>query len=88
MNGQMEDLRVNVPIKIILDIIKSVQIIICGGSFIVQHLLHFLFLLRLIAKELADKLTNSQRIVPIQLRNINYPFVHANCDEAGKYVFT
>ncbi len=88
LNGQKEDLRVNVPIKIILDIIKTMQIIIYGRSFIGQHLARLLLLLRIIAKELANELKNSQKIVPAKLQNIQYQFVHVNLDEAVTYVFT
>ena len=47
-----------------------------------------LSLFRLVAKELADELTNSQRIVPAKLNNIQFPFVYANLNKAVKDVFT
>lgn len=45
-------------------------------------------LFRLFAKGLADELTNSQRIVPAKMLNIQFQFVHANLNEAVKYLFT
>lgn len=45
-------------------------------------------LFRLFAKELADELTNSQRVIPAKLKNIQFQFVHGNLDEALNDVFT
>jgi uncharacterized protein len=45
-------------------------------------------LFRLVAKELADELTNSQRIVPAKLHDLQYRFVYGNLKEALKDVFT
>lgn len=39
-------------------------------------------------KELADELTNSQKVFPAKLQNIQFSFVHGNLDEALKAVFT
>lgn len=46
------------------------------------------FLFRLFAKELADELTNSQRIVPAKLHDIQFRFVYGNLKEALKDVFS
>jgi uncharacterized protein (TIGR01777 family) len=43
---------------------------------------------RLFAKELADELTNSQRILPIKLQNIQFRFFHGNLNEALKAILT
>jgi hypothetical protein len=45
-------------------------------------------LFRLVAKELADELTNSQRIVPAKLQDMQFRFVYGNLKEALKDVFT
>jgi len=45
-------------------------------------------LFRLFAKELADELTNSQRIVPAKLQDMQFRFVYGNLKEALKDVFT
>ena len=45
-------------------------------------------LFRLVAKELAAELTNSQRIVPAKLQKISFRFVHNNLNEALKDVFS
>lgn len=44
-------------------------------------------LFRLVAKELADELTNSQKTVPAKLRNIRFNFVHVHLEDALKDVF-
>ena len=46
------------------------------------------FLFRLVAKELANELTNSQRIVPAKLHNMQFRFFYGNIKEALKDVFT
>jgi hypothetical protein len=45
-------------------------------------------LFRLFAKELAEELTNSQRVIPAKLNNIKFRFLHGNLDGALKDVFT
>ena len=45
-------------------------------------------LFRLVAKELANELTNSQRIVPAKLQEMRFRFVYGNLKEALKDVFT
>jgi uncharacterized protein (TIGR01777 family) len=45
-------------------------------------------LFRLVAKELAAELTNSQRIVPAKLQKISFCFVYNNLNEALKDVFS
>ena len=45
-------------------------------------------LFRLFAKELADELTNSQRIVPAKLQNTQFRFVYGNLKEALHDVFS
>jgi uncharacterized protein len=47
-----------------------------------------LSLFRFFAKELADELTNSQRIVPARLHDMQFRFVYGNLKEALKDVFT
>jgi uncharacterized protein len=45
-------------------------------------------LFRILAKELADELTNSQRVIPAKLNNIQFQFVHGTLNEALNDVFT
>jgi len=45
-------------------------------------------LFRLFAKELADELTNSQKMVPAKLRKMKFQFVRGELNEALKDVFT
>jgi NAD dependent epimerase/dehydratase family enzyme len=45
-------------------------------------------LFRLFAKELADELTNSQRIMPAKLHDMQFRFVYGNLKEALKDVFS
>ena len=45
-------------------------------------------LFRLFAKELADELTNSQKMVPAKLREMKFQFVRGDLNEALKDVFT
>lgn len=46
-----------------------------------------IFLFKLFAKELADELTNSQRVVPAKLNNIKFEFTYRTLKEALKDVF-
>jgi NAD dependent epimerase/dehydratase family enzyme len=48
----------------------------------------FLSIFLLITKELANELTNSQRIVPAKLQDMWFRFVYGNLKEALKDVFT
>lgn len=45
-------------------------------------------LFKLFAKELADELTNSQRIVPAKLQKIKFHFLYGNLNDALKDVFS
>jgi uncharacterized protein (TIGR01777 family) len=45
-------------------------------------------LFRFFAKELADELSNSQRMVPAKLQEMKFQFVHGNLNEALKDIFT
>jgi NAD dependent epimerase/dehydratase family enzyme len=45
-------------------------------------------LFRLFVKELANELTNSQKIVPAKLQNMKFQFVYGNLKEALQDVFT
>jgi uncharacterized protein len=44
-------------------------------------------LFRLFAKELANELTNSQRVIPAKLKNLQFQFVYGNLREAFKALF-
>ncbi len=45
-------------------------------------------LFKLVAKDLADELTNSQRIVPAKLQKMKFLFLHGNLNDALKDVFS